>query len=274
MPGGTAITTLHNCCHSTADVTTEEAIFGCEATGGHGLAACMLSDSCEEADIRFILTDNRRFIAQSGLLNSFAVPADLLLAIRLYTYESETMKFFTAINKPFYDPGRTIETLQNQLPYVRLLIRALRSLGAAAGFHHGVVYRGVGVVAGSYLQEVYDNFVAQNERNGLRPGGLLRFPSFTSTSLDDSIAKDKFKGDMVYVMTLKHDVGVKVKEIACVGREEEVLLIPPISFVITSVEMVKGNLYIYLDSEASDFSYLRAPKPATTASAASAAAAI
>jgi hypothetical protein len=252
-----AILHLHKCCDDVGDVSTEEAIFGSVATGGRCLANCMQTSSCDINDIRLPVDAERAALAASGLLTRSSIPADLLLAIRLYTFESPTVKFYAAINNPFHESGRKIESLRNQLPYVRLLIRSLRAMGAATGFHRGIVYRGAEVKPGTYLYEVYNNYIAQNEQNGLIAGRILRFPIFTSTSLSQTIAETNFAGAVVYVITLNHDIGVNITQVSYFAVEQEVLLIPPASFVIREVRMVGTTLYIYLESEGTTFAYVR-----------------
>jgi hypothetical protein len=248
---------LHRCCDVIDDVDTVEAIFGSETTKGHCLANCMQTNICDIDDIRLPVEAERAALATSGLLTQVPIPPDLLLAIRLYTFGSPTVKFFAAINNPFHESGRKIESLRNQLPYVRLLIRALRAMGAATGFHRGIVYRGAEVKPGTYLYEVYHNYIAQNEQNGLVAGRILRFPIFTSTSLSQTIAETNFAGAVVYVITLNHDIGVNITQVSYFAVEQEVLLIPPASFVIREVRMVGTTLYIYLESEGTTFAYVR-----------------
>jgi hypothetical protein len=231
--------------------------FWIHVTNGHCLANYMQTDSCGMDDIRLLVNAEREALTASGMLQRVQVPADLLLAIRLFTFGSSSVKFFPAVNNPFHEAGRKIESLGNQLPYVRLLIRALRAMGAATGFHRGVVYRGAEVKPGSYLYEVYHNYIAQNEQNGFVAGRILRFPIFTSTSLSQTIAETNFAGAVVYVITLNHDIGVNITQVSYFAAEQEVLLIPPASFVIREVRMVGTTLYIYLKSEGTTFAYVR-----------------
>jgi hypothetical protein len=239
-----AILHLHKCCDDVGDVSTEEAVFGSVATGGRCLVNCMQTSSCDIDDIRLPIDAERAALAASGLLTRISIPADMLLAIRLYTFGSPNVKFFAAINNPFHESDRSIESPQNQLPYVRLLIRALRAVGATTGFHRGVVYRGAAAKPGSYLYEVYNNYIAQNEQNGLVAGRILRFPIFTSTSLSQSVAERNFAGAVVYIIKLNHDIGVNISQVSYFAVEQEVLLIPPASFVIREVRMVGTTLYI------------------------------
>jgi hypothetical protein len=248
---------LHGCCDDIADVTTEEAIFGSNATNGDCLSHCMVTALCTADDIRMPLTSQRSRIIASAELQAVPIPADMLLAIRLYTLSSQRVKFYQALNGPFHGSKRDLHMLRNQLPYVRLLIRSLRALGQATEFHRGVVYRGAELRPGSYLQEVYDNYVAQNPRNGLIVGRILRFPIFTSTSTSRLIAEASFTGHVVYVICLNHDIGVNIADVSYFRHEGEVLLIPPASFMIQNVQMESGTLYIYLESQDSTFSYVR-----------------
>jgi hypothetical protein len=104
---------------------------------------------------------------------------------------------------------------------------------------------------------VYNNYIAQNEQNGLVAGRILRFPIFTSTSLSQTVAERNFAGAVVYVITLNHDIGVNITQVSYFASEQEVLLIPPASFVIREVRMVGTTLHIYLESEGTTFAYVR-----------------
>jgi hypothetical protein len=249
---------LHRCCDTVPDVGVEEAIFGSPATLGHCLANCMRSASCGTDDIRLLVNAERQAIVVSGLCSRVRVPVDSLLAVRLYTFGgSPVVKFYAAVNNPFYESNRNLDSLRNQLPYVRNLIRALRYMGAACGFYHGVVYRGVDVKPGSYLSEVYNNYTAGNDRNNLIAGRILRFPIFTSTSVSQKVVEENIPGAVVYVIALKHDIGVDISQVSYFAVEQEVLLIPPASFIIRHVCMVATTLYIYLESEGTAFAYVR-----------------
>jgi hypothetical protein len=217
----------------------------------------MATASCTLEDIRIPIRAQYNRIATSVELQSVPIPPDMLLSIRLYTFGSQRVKFYPWINGPFHGSKRELHMLRNQLPYVRLLIRSLRALGRATGFYRGVVYRGAELHPGSYLQEVYDNYIAQNARNGLVNGRILRFPIFTSTSMSRQVAEDSFTGHVVYVISLNHDVGVNIADVSYFRSEGEVLLVPPASFVIRDLQMDKGTLNIYLESQDNTFSYVR-----------------
>lgn len=179
------------------------------------------------------------------------------LAIRMYTFETfnQQVRVYAAVNNGFYDPDRCKETLKRELPYLKLLITSLRSLGQAKGYFHGTLYRGARLQNSSYLQKVYDSFV-NNEADRVQENCILRFPSFTSTSEIRDVAEENFGNDIVYIINILkgHNVGVSVSDLSYF-QEGEVLLIPPASFVVTDVKMVDYSLHIHLESTENSFSY-------------------
>jgi hypothetical protein len=202
------------CCDRVPNVTVEEAVFGQKACPGLNCLVVRLRDGCSMDYIREQIKVNidelrglaaaRRLLANSA---SQSLTFEHLLAIRMYTFGSEELKLYVAVNAPFYDPKRTAESLTNQLPFVRLLIRSLRALGRATKFETGVtVYRGASTENSPCLQQVYDDSINDTSSNNLQPGILLRFPSFTSTSTDHQHAKEKFGDDFVYEIRLNHQV--------------------------------------------------------------------
>lgn len=102
-----------------------------------------------------------------------------------------------------------------------------------------------------------DDFLNRRDDNGLIVGKILKFLAFTSTSSNDLVATTNFGSDVVYVITLNHDIGVDISQISCFQYESEVLLIPPASFKITQICMQGGSLMIHLESVANEFCYLR-----------------
>jgi hypothetical protein len=92
--------------------------------------------------------------------------------------------------------------------------------------------------------------------NGLVKGRILRFPIFTSTSVSRQVAEEGFTGNIVYVITLNHDIGVDIADVSYFRHEGEVLLIPPASFKIQDLQMEGGTLCIYLESHGNAFSYV------------------
>jgi regulator of replication initiation timing len=204
------------CCDRIPNVTLEEAVFG-RTYGLNCLLAQLLSENCTEEYIRSQISINRtelngmvvtrRLLSGAGTAGS-SLTLEHLLAMRMYTFGNDSLKLYVAVNSPFYDPDRTTDSLANQLPFVRLLIRSLRALGRATRFETGVtVYRAVSVESSPYLLQVYNDFINNTSSNVLQPGILLRFPSFTSTSrTDPRNAADKFGDDFIYEIKLNHEV--------------------------------------------------------------------
>jgi hypothetical protein len=205
------------CCDTVPDVSLEHAILGNGTNhGSNCLRGQVVRGSCTEDYIRSLISINRNELQDLpmtptilGSPTNVHITLEHLLAIRMYTFGNDRFKLYVAVNAPFYDPNRTTDSLANQLPFVRLLIRSLRALGRATKFETGItVYRGASVENSPYLQQVYDSFLNNTSNNNLRPGILFRFPSFTSTSTDIQEAMAQFGDDFVYEIRLKHEVCV------------------------------------------------------------------
>jgi FtsZ-binding cell division protein ZapB len=203
------------CCDRVPNVTVEEAVFGQPSQlGSNCLLVHLLRQDCSIDYIRLQIAVHRSelegLVFATRLLSNSAsqtLTLEHLLAIRMYTFGNRQLKLYTAVNAPFYDPERSPESLANQLPFVRLLIRSLRALGKATKFETGItVYRGASTENSPYLQQIYESFINNASGSNLQPGGLLRFPSFTSSSTDCQHAKDEFGDDFVYEIRLNHEV--------------------------------------------------------------------
>jgi hypothetical protein len=205
------------CCDTVPDVSLEDAILGNGTThGSNCLRGQVVRGNCTEDYIRSLISINRNELQDLAMTptilgspTNIHITLEHLLAIRMYTFGNDRFKLYVAVNAPFYDPNRTTDSLANQLPFVRLLIRSLRALGRATKFETGItVYRGASVENSPYLQQVYDSSLNNTSNNNLRPGILFRFPSFTSTSTDIQEAMAQFGDDFVYEIRLKHEVCV------------------------------------------------------------------
>jgi chromosome segregation ATPase len=255
------ITVFHACCADIPDLSVEDAIFG-NSAHPHSLLDCLLREGATVDDVRVVVSENRATLANDLIPLTFRITLDQALSIRLYTYNSARVRFFQPINRPFYSVDRSLESTEKQRPYVKTLIQALQAMGNARGFERGVVYRGAKLETSPYLTEVYHNFVANNADNRLIAGRLLRFPIFTSTSSSKEVAMTKFGSDVVYIITLNHDVGVDISKISCFEMENEVLLIPPVSLHISAVNLEdtpgrdRATLIIHLHTVDNNFAYI------------------
>jgi hypothetical protein len=220
---------LLQCCDNVYDCSVEEAVFGLHSNPGVScLQPHLCSVDCDEKYIRATVQEVRReledFLLKDQLLvNNPTLSLDHLLAIKLYTFGNDRLKFFAAINTPFYDPNRTLESLKGQLPFVRLLIRSLRALGSCTQFERVVVFRGARIQDSPYLQQVRTDYINKTTNSDLMEGTLLRFPSFTSTSKKESKAVAGFGSDFVYVITLNHNVSMFLMHVG-VGCDRKLIL--------------------------------------------------
>lgn len=252
---GSDILYLVNCCDDIPDVTVDQAILGGGQNGDNALVACMVGSSCDANTIRMIVDELRGDVEGLPMVISGDLSAEYALAIRIYTYGSQHINFYGAVNGAFYANHRSTDSLQAQLPFTKLLIKSLRAYGALYGFVQNVMVFRCCQANTDYLRAVIDNFVTNSADNKLVKGKVMRFPSFTSTSRK---LQKHFGQAIIYEIMLEagHRVGVDVSSLSYVPSEDEVLLIAPSSFRITAAHMDGQTLRISLVSHANSFSYL------------------
>ncbi|NXG02559.1 NRT2 ribosyltransferase, partial [Sakesphorus luctuosus] len=82
-------------------------------------------------------------------------------------------------------------------------------------------------------------------RFSAKPGQIIRFGQFTSTSLKEEVAKG-FGTDTFFELYTCH--GAKIRDFSCYPDEEEVLIPPFETFKVTNVSDTKDGTYIQLRS--------------------------
>ena len=180
------------------------------------------------------------------------IPIGNKVAISLFT--EHHLRVYSPLNRGFHRRERNAETLANELLYSKLLIQSLRLLGDLGGYHVGMVYRGVRRFGSEYISTLYDDLIAG--RSSLRVGIPIKFLAFTSTSRDIA-ADERFGTDFFYSIDLIDNQGVSIAGLSAFGpSENEVLLIPPAVFTVTSVELVNHSIRVSLTGVASAFRYL------------------
>ena len=111
-------------------------------------------------------------------------------------------------------------------------------------------------MAGStYLEGVVAEYRENNASSGLQIGALMRFPAFTSATMDAEVARTAGGVDILYIISIAHDIGVDISAVSYFD-EQEVLICAPSSFQIDEVEMNERNqLIIRMHSVENDFVY-------------------
>jgi outer membrane murein-binding lipoprotein Lpp len=236
---------LHFICRQIDDVDATTAICG----QGNNRQNCIgsLMPHIEVAELRAYVATHLDLMRGT---DDTDITIDFKVAISLYC--EGFLNIHRVLNKGFFQPVRTSETLQNQLPFVKLLVRSLRALGEKDGYYVGRVYRGARLQDSEYLTTIYNDFVTG--KGSLRADIPIRFLSFTSTSTDATAAA-KFGTDFFYIIDVIDTQGVSVARLSAF-REKEVLLVPPAVFTVTNVEMVSGSIRVSLSGVLSTFRYL------------------
>eukprot|EP00933_Yihiella_yeosuensis_P023295 TRINITY_DN18145_c0_g2_i1.p1 TRINITY_DN18145_c0_g2~~TRINITY_DN18145_c0_g2_i1.p1 ORF type:complete len:370 (+),score=84.24 TRINITY_DN18145_c0_g2_i1:77-1186(+) len=171
------------------------------------------------------------------------------LAIRLYTAE-EPVPLYRVLNAPFHEQSRSVAKINNQAPFMRLLLQAVRALKAAGKpfTYSGPAYRGVRVASSPALKQQYENYATK-----FQVGNRLTFAAFTSLSLSDRTAEN-FGDQILFQFTRVK--GVRIAAISAIPSELEILVEPPAVFEIKSCAKFHGVLSVVLESVDSPLKYL------------------
>jgi hypothetical protein len=242
---------LMGCLNEVPDISVESSILG----PGH----CLLNLICEgvpDEDTRNkakICIDTQRVWLQNEIerVEAFRkLDLDILLAVRMYTIKTP-IPFYIYVNKVLNHPSR--DGLEENAPYMRLLIRGLRTLESAG---YGVVtgaYRGMTMKGNERLQDRFDRC-----EEIFQVGGLITFAAFTSVTVDPKTA-EKF-GDHFFLHFLK----VRAVDVSCVSAfpdEQELVIVPPGVFKVEGVWKLKNMLTVSLRYHDQPYaSYLTVPE--------------
>jgi WD40 repeat protein len=244
--GTTSVLGLKHCCDSVQGVLTlERALFG----PGPCLTCDMYVPGVSVNDVRQAVVDCGTFLDATIAAIPELTKADRnhLLTIRLYTLV--TPPIFKLLNFPFYNPdNRNANSVLNQLPYMKYLLHSYDAVCSSADqlIYTGPAFRGVSITISELLERKYRNWQTE-----YIVGNKLTFPSFTSVSLDMTIA-EKFagKGERI-IFKFSMVTGLRLENLSAIV-EQEVLLRPPAVFTIKAVAMeVNKTLSLTLEMDLS-----------------------
>jgi WD40 repeat protein len=241
---GTSIAGLHLCCEIVEEPQTLElALFG----PGPCLTMGMHVPDVSVNDVREAVVDcgNELDAITSWATCLKSVEQGYLVALRLYTLVNPPI--FKLLNYPFYNPdNRDPNRVLNQLPYMKYLLRSFDAVYSSGEqfTYSGPAFRGVNVHTSDLLANKYSNW-----RDHYSVGRKLTFPSFTSVSLDMTTAEAYAQDNDRIIFKFTYVSGLRLGRLSS-EVEQEVLLKPPVVFVILAVAMeVSGTLCITLEMD-------------------------
>ena len=180
----------------------------------------------------------------------FGVPTiDLLAAVFLYTAENP-YPLYSCITAPLNVSGtRTLQSLQQQLPFMKLFTLGLLALSTAGYRFKGALYRGVDISRSAAFQAKYDSHAT-----AYQVGTVIVFAAPTSFSMSDQAACAFTKG-IQFVWPDGH--GVKMHDLSAFEDEGEVVVDGPSTFEVTAATMTPtGTLVVVLKRTDSFINYL------------------
>ena len=188
---------------------------------------------------------------------------DLLAAVFLYTLENP-YPLYSCITVPLNVSGkRTLQSLQQQLPYLKLFALGLRCLPQGSCYHfRGALYRGVDIDRSAAFKGKYEAHTS-----AYQAGTVVVFAAPTSFSTSDQAAGAFTKG-IQFVWPDGH--GVKMHDLSAFEEEGEVVVDGPSMFEVTAATMTPtGTLVVVLKNIDSFVHYLTPdaaspPSPAPT----------
>jgi len=149
---------------------------------------------------------------------------DEAAALNLYTrewVENTQDSFYYILNQHLRDPDR--KAIRPYFPYLRLVFEAIGKLPISGEQH---VFRGIKV---------------QKDLPEWKENDKLRWWSFGSTSASLSTVS-QFVGDNSIIFNIKTRRGYNISAFSLFPREQEVLVIPPVQFIVKGVGILPGNV--------------------------------
>jgi hypothetical protein len=181
----------------------------------------------------------------------YGVPTlDLLAAVFLYTLENP-YRLYSCITVPLNVSGkRTLPSLLQQLPYLKLFTLGLRCLPPGPTYHFkGALYRGIDISRSAAFQAKYDAHAT-----AYQAGTVIVFAAPTSFSMSDQAAGEFTKGIQ---FVWPDGCGVKMHDLSAYNDEGEVVVEGPSMFEVTAATMTPtGTLVVVLKRIANFINYL------------------
>ncbi|NXS83096.1 NRT2 ribosyltransferase, partial [Erpornis zantholeuca] len=167
---------------------------------------------------------------------SSSLPRDQ--AIALMAYSMDTRGLYKQFNKAVREAGSSPQQYRDNFHYKAwhfLLTQALATLRVSQGEQCRSVFRGVG-----------------NYQFQAKPGDIVRFGQFASTSLDEAVTYG-FGTDMVFEVYTCH--GADIHKFSNKSEQQEVLIPPFETFKVTDVTQDGKSTRIQLSSTGNSSKY-------------------
>jgi hypothetical protein len=194
----------------------------------------------------------------------YGVPTiDLLAAVFLYTAENP-YPLYSCITTPLNVSGtRTLQSLLQQLPFMKLFTLGLLSLSSAGYHFKGALYRGIDVSRSAAFQAKYDSHAT-----AYQVGTTITFVAPTSFSTSDTAAGAFTKGIQFVV---PDGDGVSLDDVSAFDEENEVVVNGPSSWEVVAATMTPTGTLVVVIKRLPDFvTFLTSPGDAHAAAPAAA----
>jgi hypothetical protein len=176
----------------------------------------------------------------------YGVPTiDLLAAVFLYTAENP-YPLYSCITSPLNVSGaRTLQSLQQQLPFMKLFTLGLLGLSSAGYHFKGALYRGIDVSKSAAFKAKYDSHATAYE-----VGTTITFVAPTSFSTSDTAAGAFTKGIQFVV---PDGDGVNLDDVSAFDEENEVVVNGPSSWEVVAATMTPTGTLVVVIKRLPDF---------------------
>jgi hypothetical protein len=198
----------------------------------------------------------------------YGVPTiDLLAAVFLYTAENPYPLYFCITGPLNVSGARTLQSLQQQLPFMKLFTLGLLCLSSVPSYRFkGALYRGVDVSRSAAFKAKYDSHAT-----AYQVGTIITFVAPTSFSTSD-LAAGSFTNGIQFVVP--DGDGVSLDDVSAFDEESEVVFNGPSSWEVVAATMTPtGTLVVVIKRLPDSITFLTSPGDAHAAPLAAAAAA-
>ena len=158
----------------------------------------------------------------------------------LYTAENP-YPLYSCISAPLNVNGaRTLQSLQQQLPFMKLFTLGILSLSTLGSYHFkGALYRGIDVSRSAAIQAKYDSHAT-----AYQVGTTITFVAPTSLSSSDHAAGSFTKGIQFVV---PDGDGISLDNVSAFDEESEVVVNGPSSWQVVAATMTPtGTLVVVI----------------------------
>jgi hypothetical protein len=177
----------------------------------------------------------------------YGVPTiDLLAAVFLYTAENP-YPLYSCITTPLNVSGtRTLQSLQNQLLFMKLFTLGLRCLPISSSYRFkGALYRGIDISKNSAFKIKYDSHATSYQ-----VGTTITFVAPTSFSTSDQVAGAFTKGIQ---FVAPDGEGVNLDDLSAFDEESEVVVDGPSTWEVVASTMTPTGTLVVVIKRMPDF---------------------